>query len=178
MPRGTLGVVLQHRAFGELKRLGLRRETEARLRLSVGATWRDTAWTCPGRRETEAAVRGSLPGETGMLVVDQIVPAGPAEGALEPGNCAGAWGHAQEVSMKCLGALEPGDVLLCSLSLSSHLPAVNRRAGAGGRAPRGERQRPGRRRATERLVARALLARLRAVLHVLPAAGGALLDAS
>ncbi|EOD11316.1 hypothetical protein EMIHUDRAFT_51512, partial [Emiliania huxleyi CCMP1516] len=67
VPRGTLGVVLQHRAFGELKRLGLRRETEARLRLS-------------------AAVRGSLPGETGMLVVDQIVPAGPAEGALEPGN--------------------------------------------------------------------------------------------
>ncbi|EOD16445.1 hypothetical protein EMIHUDRAFT_245118 [Emiliania huxleyi CCMP1516] len=98
VPRGTLGVVLQHRAFGELKRLGLRRETEARLRLSVGATWRDTAWTCPGRRETEAAVRGSLPGETGMLVVDQIVPAGPAEGALEPGNC----------------VLEPGDVLLAA----------------------------------------------------------------
>jgi hypothetical protein len=50
-----------HRAFGELRRLGL-------------------------RRETEAAVRRALKRETGMLVIDQVVPGMPAHGKLEPGD--------------------------------------------------------------------------------------------
>lgn len=59
--RGTLGTILVHRAFGELRRLGL-------------------------RRETEAAVRSALRRETGMLVIDQVVPGCPAHGCLESGD--------------------------------------------------------------------------------------------
>ena len=61
IPRGNLGCVLIHRAFGELRRLGL-------------------------ADSTEASVRAAMPKETGMLVVDQVVPAGPAEGHLLPGD--------------------------------------------------------------------------------------------
>ena len=53
--------MLAHRAFGELRRLGL-------------------------PPAVEAAVRRSLSRETGMLVVDQVVPGGPAVGLLQPGD--------------------------------------------------------------------------------------------
>ncbi|CAI5944198.1 unnamed protein product, partial [Closterium sp. NIES-64] len=54
--RGTL------QGFDETRRLGLRRETEAEVRREAGAA------------------------ETGLLVVDSLVPGGPAEGRLEPGD--------------------------------------------------------------------------------------------
>jgi hypothetical protein len=38
------------------------------------------------RDETEAAVRRAMRAETGMLVVEQVVPGGPATGQLQPGD--------------------------------------------------------------------------------------------
>ena len=61
VPRGTLLTIFKHKAFDELCRLGL------------------TA-------EVQASVRAAFPTETGMLVVEQGLKNGPAEGILEPGD--------------------------------------------------------------------------------------------
>ncbi|GER28855.1 DegP protease family protein [Striga asiatica] len=62
IPRGTLQATFLHKGFDETRRLGLRSETEELVR------------------------HASPPGETGMLVIDSVVPGGPAHKHLEPGD--------------------------------------------------------------------------------------------
>ncbi|KAJ0237170.1 Protease Do-like 7 [Hirschfeldia incana] len=62
IPRGTLQMTFIHKGFDEIRRLGLRTETEQVVR------------------------HASPPGETGMLVVDSVVPSGPADKHLESGD--------------------------------------------------------------------------------------------
>ncbi|MCE7902719.1 MAG: hypothetical protein DYH20_08735 [Gammaproteobacteria bacterium PRO9] len=59
--RGTVGVILRYTAFDELKRLGL---TDA----------------------TERAVRRQFPDDTGMLVVNEVLPGSSADGKLKVGD--------------------------------------------------------------------------------------------
>jgi S1-C subfamily serine protease len=59
--RGTLQAVFQLESYDELVRLGLSRETEAR-------------------------VRAAHPAAHGLLVAKEVLPGGPADGVLEPGD--------------------------------------------------------------------------------------------
>jgi S1-C subfamily serine protease len=59
--RGTLQTMFQSKAYDELVRLGL-------------------------TDESERLVRSTFPDQTGMLVVEQVIPDSPADGRLEPGD--------------------------------------------------------------------------------------------
>jgi S1-C subfamily serine protease len=61
VPRGTLQTEFVHKPYAELRRLGLTRETEARL-------------------------RAAHPDQTGLLVVEQVIPESPASSKLRPGD--------------------------------------------------------------------------------------------
>jgi S1-C subfamily serine protease len=61
VPRGTLETVFEYTPYDELRRLGL-------------------------KPETEAEIRKAFPKQVGMLVVNQVQPGSPAEGALEVGD--------------------------------------------------------------------------------------------
>jgi S1-C subfamily serine protease len=61
VPRGELQTEFVHKPFAELRRLGLARDTEAR-------------------------VRQAYPKQTGMLVVEQVIPKSPAASALQSGD--------------------------------------------------------------------------------------------
>src|SRR5690606_4317912 len=61
VPRGTLETEFVHKPFAELRRLGL-------------------------TRETEALVRATYPNQTGMLVVEQVIPKSAAADKLQPGD--------------------------------------------------------------------------------------------
>ncbi|KAI3968469.1 hypothetical protein MKX01_007779 [Papaver californicum] len=62
IPRGTLQVTFLHKGFNETRKFGLKSETEQMVR------------------------HASPAGETGMLVVDSLVPDGPADKQLKPGD--------------------------------------------------------------------------------------------
>lgn len=62
IPRGTFQMTFSHKGFDETRRLGLKRDTEQMVRKASPAS------------------------ETGMLVVESVVPGGPAHKQLEPGD--------------------------------------------------------------------------------------------
>ncbi|KAJ3293734.1 serine protease [Rhizoclosmatium sp. JEL0117] len=61
IPRGTLQTIFKFSPYDEVKRLGL-------------------------LPQVESEVRKEFPDGTGMLVVSQVIPKGPAEGIMEPGD--------------------------------------------------------------------------------------------
>ncbi|GAB4820286.1 hypothetical protein N2152v2_007332 [Parachlorella kessleri] len=70
IPRGDLQATFLFKGFDEVRRLGLRKETEAEVRAA----------------HQSAAAAGIAEYSTGMLVVESVVPGGPADGVLEPGD--------------------------------------------------------------------------------------------
>ncbi|KAI3430723.1 hypothetical protein D9Q98_005309 [Chlorella vulgaris] len=74
IPRGDLQATFVFKGYDEVRRLGLRKETEEAVR------------ACKQLEAGSATVLDGRPGSTGMLVVESVVPGGPADGVLEPGD--------------------------------------------------------------------------------------------
>jgi pro-apoptotic serine protease NMA111 len=102
IPRGDLQATFIFKGFDEVKRLGLQVETEAQIRAAqadsfhfnsnsstISSTTKGTAAICSHNSDSISdSVLVAMSGlrSTGMLVVDSIVPGGPADGFLEPGD--------------------------------------------------------------------------------------------
>jgi S1-C subfamily serine protease len=97
VPRGTLQTEFVHKPFAELRRLGLTRDTEAR-------------------------VREAYPNQTGMLVVEQVIPESPASGQLEAGDVV------VEVDGKLIAEFVPLAVMLDG-AVGREVPVVVERGG-------------------------------------------------
>jgi S1-C subfamily serine protease len=72
IPRGDLQATFSFKGFDEVLRLGLRSETETQVRAA--------------QTQVSYSTINGITSMTGMLVVDSIVPGGPSDGFLEPGD--------------------------------------------------------------------------------------------
>ncbi len=97
VPRGTFQAVFHYTPYDELRRLGL-------------------------SPETEAATRHAFPEATGMLVVRRVLPKGPADGRLQPGDVL------VSVAGERLVAFAPLEAIL-DAHVGEDLPVVVERAG-------------------------------------------------
>lgn len=75
IPRGDLQTTFCFKGFEEVRRLGLKHDTESLVRGAADSSSSNTE-----RAERDAFHR------TGMLVVDSVLPGGPADGKLQPGD--------------------------------------------------------------------------------------------
>jgi S1-C subfamily serine protease len=97
VPRGTLQTEFVHKPFAELRRQGLTRDTQTR-------------------------VREAYPNQTGMLVVEQVIPESPASGQLEAGDVV------VEVDGKLIAEFVPLAVMLDG-AVGREVPVVVERGG-------------------------------------------------
>ncbi|KAL4420764.1 hypothetical protein ABPG75_010420 [Micractinium tetrahymenae] len=74
IPRGDLQATFVFKGYDEVRRLGLQQDTEAAVRASKQ------------QHDDGGSMLRERPGSTGMLVVESVVPGGPADGQLEPGD--------------------------------------------------------------------------------------------
>lgn len=90
IPRGDLQATFIFKGFDEIKRLGLKAETEAQVRAAqahIISTETNKINGTSSSTSVEDSVLVAMSGRsTGMLVVDSIVPGGPSDGFLEPGD--------------------------------------------------------------------------------------------
>ena len=85
IPRGDFQATFLFKGFDEVKRLGLRPETEAAVREAQQQKNSTATATAAAAAEIEEAIQSSA-SCNGMLVVDSVVPGGPSDGALQPGD--------------------------------------------------------------------------------------------
>lgn len=75
VPRGDLQTTFLFKGFDEVRRLGLRPETEHQVRQFQDCSLKEAS-----------SLKDVTSRSAGMLVVDSVVPGGPGDGVLEPGD--------------------------------------------------------------------------------------------